>query len=723
MKRLLPLALLLSILGVNCGGEALVPGNSDAGVCWPGADSALTSLDLTPTAISVAPGARVQIQVMATYSDGCTVDATNAVYLTIADPAVARLGRELLGDGTAVRFVEGVAVGRTTLVASTQKGGAGFASAATTIESTDCSVENMPDGTPVVAMVTTPGFIQIEAGTSQRVQVFATWTTGCVFDATDRIHFTIGDERVAAMGTGTDEAGKGIHQVTGIAKGTTTLVASLKAGGEGLAAPTVTISVVEAGSGTIDPVDPDEPINPDEPDEPVVPGTAASIAIYPTNLDLSPVDRMPLQVVLTDKDGATRDVTQQATITTGDAAIAKFVEVKLAVDEATRFIEAVGYGTTTVSASYVLDGETLTATRAMTVARRTSETRAMWVHRWGFGSSESSVRALIQRIAAHGFNTVFMQVMGDGRAYYVSSLLPRAVTWGDPLAIAIDEAHKQGIELHAYINAMVGPSSIPSTTPAHVLAVHPEWKCRNASGELVADEGYTWIAPTDGYIEHYGKLVREILDNYEVDGIHVDRIRTPNTNSCYDGNGELKAAQSAAGLDIGDFMRQRIGKVVEEIYRAVIETRPAVLVSVANWGIYTKLEGCTGSWSSGRNGYYQDAVDWMERGIVDALVPMAYWDISAGKCTDWAALADFFKAHSHGRQIIMGMNGVDSGKVDTTKLINRINYAKSIDLAGTSIYSSAYFSSDYSSNVEGDWDAFLSGPYAAEADPTPIVHR
>lgn len=716
MKRLLPLGFLLSILSVNCGSEALVPSSDpDAGVCWPGADSALTSLLLTPATISLAPGARVQLQVTATYSDGCTVDATNAVYLTIADPAVARLGREMLSDGTAVRFVESVAVGKTTLVASTQKGGEGLASAPITIESIDCSVDNMPAGTPVVAMVTTPSLIQIEPGTSQRVQVFATWTTGCIFDATDRIHLTIGDERVATTGKSTNSAGETIHQVTGIAAGTTTLIASLRAGGEGLAAPAVTVRVVEAGSGTVDPIDPVDPDDPVDPVDPVVPDPEkkASIAIYPANLDLSPVDRMPIEVVLTDKDGNTRDVTGQATISTGDAAIARLVEVNLAVDQATRFIEAVGYGTTSVNAHYAVDGQTLTASRSMTVKKRATETRAIWVSRWNIGASASAVRANIQKFAEHGFNAVFFQVMGDGRAYYDSKILPKVISW-DALAVAVDEAHKQGIELHAYINALVGPKTIPA---GHILQAHPEYICLDASGNQISDDGYTWIAADDAYIAHYREVVREIVLNYDVDGIHVDRIRSPNKDACHSPALDALYSQELAAGRVSswqEFYTGRVTKIAQAIYETVIAVKPSALVSFAVWGIYKRFSGCT---TSQGVDYNQDTVAWMEMGIADAISPMTYWNFGAySGCADWGRHADFFKANAHGRQVIMGMHAQDSGAVDLSKITGRIDYARQIDLAGTAIFASNYFSDE-------NWDGFVSGPYAAGADPTPIVHR
>ena len=725
------LVCLASLVASGCGESLPSGGSGDTeNGCKPTSGSQLTSLEFATDAVSMAPGARAPVKVNAVYSDGCTVDATNAVYLTVDSGAVARVGRDTHFDGSAVRWVEGVSTGTAELIASTQKNASGVVSSPLTVTVTECSGEN----TPISDMYAMPSMMKVAVGESERIRVFAVWESGCVFDATPRVYLTVANESVARVDAMTTVAGG--RQVTGLSEGTTTVVASVKAGGEGMRAPEVTVQVVPEGQTTpggggnnpSNPENPETPVDPPVPDPNPDPQTVTlkSLTIYPEDLSLSPVDRMPITVVASWSDGTTRDVTKEASLTSSNPAVGKVVTATMTVDPSTTYVEAVSNGTTEITASWSDGKESASGSRTMTVAARTTETRGMWVHRWGFGSTEASARALIRRIAEHGFNAVFFQVMGDGRAYYNSQLLPRIYTSWDPLAVAIDEAHKQGIQLHAYINAMVGPDSIPSTTPAHILASHPEWKCRNASGTVQNGDGYTWVAPTDGYIEHFSKIVKEIVSNYEVDGIHIDRIRTPGTGTCYDGSGELKALYesmkaSGAVSDWPEFMRGRIGKVVENAYRQVVAIRPAAMVSVAAWGIYKKFSGCGTSEGYGSS-YNQDTIGWLEQGIVDALVPMTYWDIGTG-CTDWARHADFFQANSHGRQIIMGMNGVDSGKVNTGKMIARINYARSISAAGTSIYSSAYFSSTYTDDVEGAWDAFLNGPYAAEADPTPIVHR
>ena len=74
----------------------------------------------------------------------------------------------------------------------------------------------------------------------------------------------------------------------------------------------------------------------------------------------------------------------------------------------------------------------------------------------------------------------------------------------DSLGVAVDEAHKQGIQLHAYINALVAPKTVP-TSGKHILVSHPEYVCLDASGNVISDDGYTWVAAEDGYIDYYKK--------------------------------------------------------------------------------------------------------------------------------------------------------------------------------------------------------------------------
>lgn len=748
--------LVASLAAFGCGGEALSIDGYDAGGgiggCTP--SGALSYLTVTPGDISLSPGAKRSLTVKGVYANGCAVDATNAVYLNVDDGSVASIGRDELFDGGKTRYVEGKAVGSTTLVASTEKDGGGVASDPVSITVGECGT----DEGGVSSLEILPAAIEVEVGDAKPFHVYATWKSGCVFDATSRVYYTVGRDSVATV----EKSASGGREVRGGTIGITSVVASLKAGGEGIRSQEMKVMVVDAGTvvetdggvGPEDPVDagPQEPADaghqepadagheepvdagPEEPEdagEPVV--TLKSLKIYPTDLTLSPVDRMPITVTATWSDGTTRDVTDDASFSTSAAGVAKVVSVgTLAVDKAKTFLEAVSIGNATITASWSDGTKTVTGTGTAKVVKRATETRALWVSRWNLGSTESAIRTNIQKFAKAGFNAILFQVMGDGTAYYNSSILPVKSSSLDCLAVAIDEAHKQGIQLHAYINALVAPKTVP-TSGKHILVSHPEYICKDKSGNQVSDDGYTWVAAEDGYIDYYKTVVKEILDKYDVDGIHVDRIRSPTKTTCHSANlnAQFKKAYPSCSGGASDgtecdknwqkFYTAQVTKLAQAIYQTVVSNKPAVMVSFAVWGIYTKLTDIPGVSCTTSQGvdYNQDSVGWMEIGIADAICPMSYWGLGDGAykgCTDWGRLTDFFLARSHGRQVIMGMHAQDSSAVNMTKITSRITYAREHNLPGTAIFASNYFS-------DANFNSFASGAYAADADPTPIVHR
>ncbi len=355
------------------------------------------------------------------------------------------------------------------------------------------------------------------------------------------------------------------------------------------------------------------------------------------------------------------------------------------------------------------------------------ELRGLWITRFAF-ANEADLRGILDRAAAANFNAVFVQIRGNGDAYYDSNLEPwarglsgvlgRDPGW-DPLAVAIEHGHGLGLEVHAYFNALSAwPSNnglppVAEGTKQHMLLDHPEWLVVDASGNA-ADEEYYWVTPGNAEVRaHTAAVARDLLERYDVDGIHLDRIRSPGPQYSHDDVTE--AAFAASGMsDYGAFMRTQVTLVVSDIYDVMLEVRPDAKLSAAVWGIHTRLPGC--STSQGSSDYHQDSWAWMDQGVIDALAPMTYWQIEAGACTDWAALADGFLAESNGRPIWMGMHALDDGAFDIAKIGARVDYARTSGAAGTMVFASTYLDQG-----GGDrWTTFADGPFAEDA-PVPLL--
>src|SRR6266516_5236852 len=182
-----------------------------------------------------------------------------------------------------------------------------------------------------------------------------------------------------------------------------------------------------------------------------------------------------------------------------------------------------------------------------------NEVRALWVVRTTLTSPEK-IRTMVDTAANNGFNTIIIQVRGRGDAYYRSHQEPRATDLKDPefdpLAVTLSEAKRRGLKVHAWLNTslLANLDALP-TDPNHVYNKHPEWLAvpRPIAAELYnmspQDPRYrarivewskanraelegVYTGPANPKVrEHIYKIWMDVLNHYEVDGLHFDYIR------------------------------------------------------------------------------------------------------------------------------------------------------------------------------------------------------
>ncbi len=359
------------------------------------------------------------------------------------------------------------------------------------------------------------------------------------------------------------------------------------------------------------------------------------------------------------------------------------------------------------------------------------EVRGVWITRFAY-SSRAGLEAIIDRAAAAGMNAVFVQIRGEGDAYYRSAhepwakrltgVLGRDPGW-DPLRVAIDRAHGHGMELHAYFNVFSAwptaqPLTVAEGTVQHALYAHPEWLAVDSTGTN-RDSEYRWFSPGNPALRaHIVATARDLLTGYEVDGLHLDRVRTAGADYSHDAVSQ--AAFDAARVDDPQltwslFMRAQVDAMVADLYATVEAVRPRARMSAAVWGIYRPLPGC--NTSQGLANYHQDSLGWLAAGTMDALVPMIYWPIEPGACTDWATLLDGFVAARGARHVWAGMHALDDNAWDFDQVRARVEYARAAGAHGTVVFASTYLDA-----VPARWDAYvgtpeLPGPFAA---PSPV---
>lgn len=269
------------------------------------------------------------------------------------------------------------------------------------------------------------------------------------------------------------------------------------------------------------------------------------------------------------------------------------------------------------------------------------EVRALWVTRWDYRSPED-VRRILANAAWAGFNRVYFQVRGAGTCFYPSKI--EAWTWElhgdvamtgkdpgwDPLALAIAEAHRLGMQLHAYLNVLPGWKNETSPPPSsrQLYVAHPEWFMVDKRGRRmspVRHKFYAFLNPARADVRAYlADLFSELTRNYPaLDGIHLDYIRYPGEIGDFSHDAESlaqfriqsKGKTPAQAPALWDAWRSRqVNLLLAEIARAIRQHNPGLEISAAVVANYREAASAKA----------QRSLEWPVKGLVDTLVPMAY---------------------------------------------------------------------------------------------------
>jgi len=321
------------------------------------------------------------------------------------------------------------------------------------------------------------------------------------------------------------------------------------------------------------------------------------------------------------------------------------------------------------------------------------EARVLWFTRFEY-QTEDKIREVIRKARQANFNIILFQVRGKADAFYFSSYESWSDRFGynypgfDPLQVAIDEAHRNGIELHAYMNAFTvwsGPT--PPASPIHIYNTHRDWVMVNSSGIPMnpATSQYAYGSPgIPEYIEHLFNVFMEVVEKYDIDGIHLDRIRFPDTNYSYDSvSVERFKQETGASSPFADpsrwaqWRRDQVSNFVYKIYEGIMERKPWVRLSAAVWGNY--YDGFTS--------YLQDPRAWLQKGKIDFIAPMTYE-------TDMGVYQSRLNNHARstwGRHVYggIGANVFSSHPFSVNEILQQIEISRLVGAQGSALYSAS----------------------------------
>lgn len=326
------------------------------------------------------------------------------------------------------------------------------------------------------------------------------------------------------------------------------------------------------------------------------------------------------------------------------------------------------------------------------------------------------LRQILDSMKQHRFNVIFFQVRPMSDALYNSSVEPtssyltgtrgRKASW-DPLEYAIEEAHKRGLELHAWVNPYrwAGSATVDWDTPWDQEVKQKGWILTSASGKIL-NPGLPEVE------DHIVNVCKEIISNYDVDGLVFDdyfyNSGTPENSTAGDWQ---TYRNSGTSMSMADWRRDNVNRMVKAVYDMVQETKPYVRFGISPAGVASGgaadvgIDPYVGASDWQYAGIYSDPLAWLDQGSIDYISPQLYWRTNHatnpfGPLTRWwSNTAKHFGRHHYASHSISSLN-------DNSTTADWREYATQVQL-------SRDYSQDGAPGCVFFRSGFISGPNAS----------
>ena len=246
---------------------------------------------------------------------------------------------------------------------------------------------------------------------------------------------------------------------------------------------------------------------------------------------------------------------------------------------------------------------------------------------------QKGVDQILERCVELKMNAVFVHVRSDCDAMYPSAYFPwsRFVTGTqgkdpgyDPLAYFVETAHKRGLQFHAWINPYRVTGNMNRWNQVSDQSFVKQWLSDEDSSNdrfVLRQNGEYYLNPASEDVrQRIIDGVREIVEKYDVDGIHFDDYFYPEVNDSDENKWFDKPEYDASGssLSINQWRRENVNKLVRGVYQTVKEVKPHVQFGISPEGHVTNLRS--------ENRLFVDIDTWLSKdGYVDYIMPQIYW--------------------------------------------------------------------------------------------------
>ena len=281
-----------------------------------------------------------------------------------------------------------------------------------------------------------------------------------------------------------------------------------------------------------------------------------------------------------------------------------------------------------------------------------------WPRESAPANQQAELRLMLDRLRDAGINAVFFQVRSACDAMYDSPLEPWSYwltgrqgdapdPWYDPLTFAVREAHRRGMEIHAWFNPYrAQASSAYEPSADHVTRTRPEWVL--AFGDLrVLDPGRAAVR------EYVTRVVMDVARRYDIDGVHFDDYFYPYPpNQITTEDAATFAEESRGFTSLSDWRRDNVDLFIAQGRRQPARAQAG---SQVRRQPLRHLEERRARGIRGLDAYeviFADPTAWLASGTVDYLVPQLYWPF--GGPQDYVSLASWWGEQVGGRHLYTG---------------------------------------------------------------------
>jgi uncharacterized lipoprotein YddW (UPF0748 family) len=325
-------------------------------------------------------------------------------------------------------------------------------------------------------------------------------------------------------------------------------------------------------------------------------------------------------------------------------------------------------------------------------------------------NQKNELDRILDRLQETNINVVFFQTRMRGDVIYPSRIESYseyvksiyATTVYDPLLYAIEACHRRGLEFHAwFVVYPLGSETINKNRSRSGIPFNRKDCIKTFKKNVYLDPGNP---ETNAYLL---SLLAEIVSTYDIDGIHLDYIRYPDTPARFPDQDTYK--RYGNGKDKDDWRRENINRLVYAVYDTIKFLKPWVQLSSSVVGMYKEIEGKSKPHWTAFYSVYQDPVDWLEKGKHDFIVPMAYYSESL-----FFSFIEDWKSRNNGRFIVPGLGvfQMDFKELnwDAPLLYEQIEYSRKIEVQGNALFRVESLLSNRKGFLEGLQSRFYQYP-------------